>query len=107
MKYGCERRDPPDLFRIEIPLPESPSRYLNSYAIKSPERNLVIDTGLKRPECLEAMISGLNKIGIDLADTDFDIQIVVCPIVREKDGLAMSSRNTYLTKDQRMKSPVL
>ena len=45
----------PDLFRIEIPLPNSPLKYLNSYVIRSPERNLVIDTGLNRKECLEAM----------------------------------------------------
>ncbi len=32
----------------------------------------------------------------------FNIEIVPCPIIREKDGLAMSSRNTLLTTDQRM-----
>lgn len=34
-------------------------------------------------------------------DLDFDLQVVVCPTVREKDGLAMSSRNTYLSPQQR------
>lgn len=34
-------------------------------------------------------------------DLNFDLDIVVCPTVREKDGLAMSSRNTYLTPTQR------
>jgi len=32
---------------------------------------------------------------------DFDIDIISCPIVREEDGLAMSSRNTLLSEDQR------
>lgn len=32
---------------------------------------------------------------------EFDIEIVGCPIVREEDGLAMSSRNTLLTEDER------
>ncbi len=40
-------------------------------------------------------------------DLNFDVQIVACPIVREDDGLAMSSRNTYLDQEQRRQATVL
>ena len=34
-------------------------------------------------------------------DLSYRVEIKGCPIIREKDGLAMSSRNVYLTKEQR------
>jgi pantoate--beta-alanine ligase len=40
-------------------------------------------------------------------DLNLDTQIVLCPIVREHDGLAMSSRNVYLSAEERRAATVL
>ncbi len=61
----------PGLYRLEIPLPNNPLKSLNSYVLKGADRNLVIDTGLNRPECLEAMRNGLAELAVDRNKTDF------------------------------------
>lgn len=40
-------------------------------------------------------------------DLNFPVEVIVVPTVREKDGLAMSSRNQYLTAQHRREAPVL
>ncbi len=40
-------------------------------------------------------------------DLDFNLQVVVCPTIREKDGLAMSSRNVRLSPEHRLQAPCL
>ncbi|MBS6507491.1 MAG: pantoate--beta-alanine ligase [Paraclostridium bifermentans] len=42
-----------------------------------------------------------------VTDLNFDVEIVNCPIVRETDGLAKSSRNIYLSKEERQASTII
>jgi glyoxylase-like metal-dependent hydrolase (beta-lactamase superfamily II) len=62
-----------NLYKIEIPLLNNPLKSLNSYVINGLDRNLIIDTGLGREECLSAMQAGLKELGVDLGKTDFFI----------------------------------
>ena len=63
----------PGIHRIEIPLPRNPLRAVNSYVIRGRDRWLMVDTGMNRPECLDAMRAALAALAVDLDRTDFFI----------------------------------
>lgn len=63
----------PDLFRIQVPLPNTPLKFLNSYVVRDPSRSLIVDTGLNHDICFEALQAGLKHIGIDPARADLFI----------------------------------
>ncbi len=46
-------------------------------------------------------------LGKMVRDLNFPVQLVVCPTFRQPDGLAMSSRNVYLSAEERQAAPVL
>ena len=49
----------------------------------------------------------LQVISRMVRDLDIPVRVVPCAIVRESDGLAMSSRNIYLSSDDRLTAPIL
>ena len=51
-----------------------------------------------------AQVSVLRRM---IADLRLGVELVVCPIVREPDGLALSSRNAYLSADERLQARAL
>lgn len=60
----------PDIYKIDIPLPNNPLKNLNCYVVKTKEKNLIIDTGFHMPECLEALKDGLKALEIDMDKTE-------------------------------------
>jgi len=63
----------PDIHRIEVPLPRNPLRAINAYLVRGADRCLMIDTGMNRPECLDAVRQALRALAVDLGRTDFFI----------------------------------
>ncbi|MEG1108216.1 MAG: MBL fold metallo-hydrolase [Oscillospiraceae bacterium] len=59
-----------NIFRIQVPLPKNPLKILNSYVIKSDERNLLIDTGFRHPDCEKALLDGLEELDVRMEETD-------------------------------------
>jgi len=91
----------PNLFRLKIPLPESPLRYLNSYLIRDANRSMIIDTGFNRKECLEAMMAGLHKVGIDLEKSDIFITHLHADHFGLVTKLATDSSRIYFSRPEK------
>jgi glyoxylase-like metal-dependent hydrolase (beta-lactamase superfamily II) len=63
----------PNFYRAQIPLPDSPLKFVNSYFIKGEPRNLIVDTGLNRDECRAALTECIRSLRFALGRTDFFI----------------------------------
>ena len=54
-----------NIYRIRVPLPKNPLKWLNSYLIRGEESSLLIDTGFNQPECREALFSALEELQVE------------------------------------------
>jgi pantoate--beta-alanine ligase len=70
------------------------AKFLN---IVKPDRMYLGQKDAQQVTVLKKMASEMN----------YNTELVICPIVREKDGLAMSSRNAYLNPEERNTAPAL
>jgi len=67
-----------NLFRIEVPLPDNPLRYLNAYLVRRSGaqpggrgRSLLVDNGFNRAECRDPLLEALKRLGVGLDTLDF------------------------------------
>ena len=90
----------PDLYRIEVPLPRSPLKYLNAYLIKAKGRFLLIDTGQNREECKRTLLSALEKLAVDLEKTDFFITHLHSDHLGLVSSLATEASKVYFTEKE-------
>ena len=63
----------PGISRVAVPLVDNPLQATNSYIIKGQKRNLVVDTGMDREECKNALLTAFNELKIEIEQTDFFI----------------------------------
>jgi len=89
----------PRLYRIVVPLPGNPLKEINSYILTSDDRNLVIDTGMNRPECKEVLEPGLAELGVDLGKTDFIITHLHADHQGMVSGLLRNGSRAYMGED--------
>ncbi len=87
-----------NIFRMEIPLPGSPLKAVNSYVIMDSGRNLIVDTGLNRDECMQAMQSGLKALTVDLEETDFFVTHLHADHYALVPRLVADSRTIYFNR---------
>lgn len=60
----------PNIFQIDVPLPNNPLRNLNCYIIQDGGETLILDTGFNRPECKAALLAGLAELEADWEKTN-------------------------------------
>lgn len=90
----------PDLYRAEIPLPRNPLKAVNSYVIKGDGRYLIVDTGMNREECVQAMDSALAELQVDLDRTDFFVTHLHADHMGLVGGLLRDGSKVYFSRQE-------
>ncbi|MBR2666900.1 MAG: MBL fold metallo-hydrolase [Oscillospiraceae bacterium] len=94
-----------NIYSIPVPLPNNPLKNLNSYLVRSGERDLLIDTGFRQQACREALFDGLKKMQVDLQHLD----VFLTHMHSDHSGLApeLAARGAriYVGETDRLKLP--
>lgn len=59
-----------DIFLIRVPLSMAGLKEVNTYLVRGGDRSLLIDTGFNHPRCLQALLSGLDELGVPLENLE-------------------------------------
>lgn len=89
-----------DLYRLQIPIPNSPLKALNAYLIKGEDRFLLVDTGLNREDCLRPMLEGLHALDVDLNKTDLFITHIHADHLGLVEQLHAPGRKVYFSEKE-------
>ena len=57
----------PDIYTINVPLPDNPLKNLNCYVVRDGEETMIIDTGFNQKPCYDALMEGLAELQVDLS----------------------------------------
>ena len=63
----------PNIFRVKVPIEDSPLKDVNVYVLKTDRRNLVIDTGFNNAICLRTIQKAQRELELDWSRTDLFI----------------------------------
>lgn len=87
-----------DIYRIGVKLPHNPLKELNSYFIRGPRSDLLIDTGFRCQECQRALEEGLKELGSEPARRDVLLTHIHSDHSGMADLFAGPDRHVYISR---------
>ena len=89
-----------NLFKIELPLPHNLLKSMNCYLIRGSGQFLLIDTGMNRIECLNAIQVALRRLQVNLKKTDFFITHLHADHIGLVSELATGTSKIYFSEKE-------